>query len=112
MLRELGVRIASPPGSLTLLRGSELSHSITKWTGKCGYCIVHTTHDAVMRYSYQLMGRALPLFKYQAKERLGCINEPTDEDDIYGGFDPKDLQPRGPPVIYESSEELTDEERN
>lgn len=113
MLRDLGIRIASPAGSLSIIRGAELSHSITEWSGKSRFCVVHTTHDAVMRYAYRILGRPQPLFK--GKEKASHCIDPGDDDDedelmdMEANLPLESYHPRGPKGI-EDSDEDSDEE--
>lgn len=55
VLRELGLQIEAPPGCLQMLRGRELRHSITKWTGRRFVC-VNVTHEAVRRWALRSLG--------------------------------------------------------
>ncbi|CAJ2511347.1 Uu.00g069720.m01.CDS01 [Anthostomella pinea] len=59
LTRELGLQIESRPGCLQLLRGRELRHSITKWTGR-RFVVVSTTHNAVKRWAFARMGKDVP----------------------------------------------------
>lgn len=55
LLRDLGIQVACPPGSVQLLRGRELRHSITKYTGR-RFVVVHTNHEAVRRWARRQLG--------------------------------------------------------
>lgn len=59
VLRELGLRIQSPPGCLQMLRGRELRHSITAWTGRRFVC-VSVIHEAVRRWALRRLGEEVP----------------------------------------------------
>lgn len=54
LLRELGLQIAGGPGCVQLIRGRELRHSITEFTGR-RFVVVHVTHDAVRRWAFREM---------------------------------------------------------
>ncbi|KAI0004347.1 hypothetical protein F4779DRAFT_74933 [Xylariaceae sp. FL0662B] len=55
LLRELGLQIESKPGCVQLIRGRELAHSITKWTGR-RFVVVSATHEAVRRWAFRQRG--------------------------------------------------------
>lgn len=55
LLRELGLRIESKPGTLQLIRGRELRHSITKWKGR-RFVVVSVTHEAVRLWGLRQRG--------------------------------------------------------
>lgn len=55
VLRELGLQIEAPPGCFQMLRGRELRHSITKWTGRRFVC-VNVTHESVRRWALRSLG--------------------------------------------------------
>ncbi|KAH9999724.1 hypothetical protein F4779DRAFT_635797, partial [Xylariaceae sp. FL0662B] len=55
LLRELGLQIESKSGCVQLIRGRELRHSITKWTGR-RFVVVSTNHEAVRRWARRRMG--------------------------------------------------------
>lgn len=59
VLRELGLQIEAPPGCVQMLRGRELRHSITNWSGRRFVC-VNTTHDAVRRWGLRSLGEEVP----------------------------------------------------
>ncbi|KAI0385389.1 hypothetical protein F5Y04DRAFT_292009 [Hypomontagnella monticulosa] len=59
LLWELGLRIASPPGSVHLLRGRELRYSTTPWTGR-RFVVAGMTHEAVRRWALWNMGEPTP----------------------------------------------------
>lgn len=61
LLRELGLRIESKPGSLQLIRGRELRHSITKWKGR-RFVVVNTTHEAVRLWSLRQRVEEVPVW--------------------------------------------------
>lgn len=53
-LRQLGIRLASPPGAITGILGRETIHNITEWTDfdsgvekRSRISVVHTTHESV-----------------------------------------------------------------
>jgi hypothetical protein len=50
ILRELGLQIKAPPGTVQIMRGCELRHSITKWRG-VRVVIVSVAHDAIRRWA-------------------------------------------------------------
>jgi Oxygenase domain of the 2OGFeDO superfamily len=52
LLRQLGLRIESPPGCVQFIRGHELSHSITKWNGR-RFVIVSVIHEAVRKWALE-----------------------------------------------------------
>ena len=52
MLRQLGLRISFPSGSVLLIRGTELAHSTTSWTKESRFVNVQTTHEAVREHAY------------------------------------------------------------
>ncbi|KAI1076942.1 hypothetical protein F5B20DRAFT_593578 [Whalleya microplaca] len=54
LLREAGLRIESKPGCVQLIRGKELRHSISEWSGR-RFVIVSSTHEAVRRRAYGQM---------------------------------------------------------
>ncbi|KAI1085231.1 hypothetical protein F5B20DRAFT_589995 [Whalleya microplaca] len=70
LLRELGLRIESPPGSIQL-RGRELRHSITRWTGR-RFVVVSVTHDAVRRWAKRRMGQRVTTGTPSAVD--SCLN--------------------------------------
>lgn len=55
LLRDLGIQIECRPGSVQLLRGHELRHSITKYSGR-RFVVVHTNHEAVRRWARRQLG--------------------------------------------------------
>ncbi|OTA90813.1 hypothetical protein M434DRAFT_397686, partial [Hypoxylon sp. CO27-5] len=59
LLRELGLRIVSPPGCVQLIRGRELRHSITRWSGR-RFVVVSVTHEPVRRYALRKLGEDVP----------------------------------------------------
>ncbi|KAI0124474.1 hypothetical protein F4776DRAFT_203061 [Hypoxylon sp. NC0597] len=59
LLRELGLRIKSPPGCVQLIRGRELRHSITRWSGR-RFVVVNVTHEPVRRYALRKLGEDVP----------------------------------------------------
>ncbi|MCJ1230134.1 hypothetical protein MMC12_006805 [Toensbergia leucococca] len=52
---ELGIRLEFKPGSIAAIRGHELSHFTTSWTGSTRLCIVHAIHEAVRRQGAERM---------------------------------------------------------
>ncbi|KAI0480739.1 hypothetical protein GGR56DRAFT_671825 [Xylariaceae sp. FL0804] len=55
LLRQLGLRIKAAPGSVQLIRGRELRHSISRWTGR-RFVAVLATHEAVRRWALRQTG--------------------------------------------------------
>lgn len=90
LLRDLGIQIQCPPGSLQLLRGRELRHSITKYSGR-RFVVVHTNHEAVRRWARRQLG--LPITDIGTTPVDSCL-EKNQED-----FVPEDS-------CFESSQEL------
>lgn len=60
VLRQLNLRISYPPGSVVLIRGHELAHSTTEWTGESRFVVVQTSHEAVREHAYRNLGREYP----------------------------------------------------
>jgi hypothetical protein len=46
LIRQLGLRVEDPSGCAQFIRGKDLFHSITKWTGR-RFVVVNVTHQAV-----------------------------------------------------------------
>ncbi|KAH8744003.1 hypothetical protein F5883DRAFT_655439 [Diaporthe sp. PMI_573] len=90
LLRDLGLQISCPPGSVQLLRGRELRHSITKYSGR-RFVVVHTNHEAVRRWARRQLG--LPITDIGTTPLDSCL-EKNQED-----FVPEDSR-------AESSKEL------
>ncbi|KAI1338759.1 hypothetical protein F5Y15DRAFT_416531 [Xylariaceae sp. FL0016] len=55
LLRDLGLRLESSSGCVQLIRGRELRHSITKWTGR-RFVVVNTVHEAVRQWAFRRRG--------------------------------------------------------
>lgn len=55
LLRELGLSFEARSGCVQLIRGRELRHSITKYTGR-RFVVVAVTHDAVRRWAQREAG--------------------------------------------------------
>jgi hypothetical protein len=60
VLRQLGLRMPFPTGSVVLIRSHELAHSTTEWTKESRFVGVHTTHEAVREHAYHNLGRPYP----------------------------------------------------
>lgn len=60
VLRQLGLRISYPAGSVVLIRGHELAHSTTQWTKESRFVVVQTTHEASREHAYRNLGRPYP----------------------------------------------------
>ncbi len=60
-LPDLGVRIPGPSGSIGLIRGRELRHFTTPWTGPSRYCVVHCTHESVRMKANERIAKAAAL---------------------------------------------------
>lgn len=72
LLRDLGIQIACPPGSVQLLRGRELRHSITKYSGR-RFVVVHTNHEAVRRWARRQLG--LPITDIGTTPLDSCLEK-------------------------------------
>lgn len=59
LVRELGLQIESKSGCLQLLRGRELRHAITEWTGR-RFVVVTTTHEPVKRWAFRRLDKPVP----------------------------------------------------
>lgn len=85
ILRELGLRIQSRPGCVQLLRGRELRHSITRWTGR-RFVVVNATHQAVRSWAQRRWGQTVDSAKASSDDTcLGADQEdvvPEDERDL------------------------------
>jgi hypothetical protein len=60
MLRQLGLRMVFPSGSVLLIRGHEPNHSTTQWSKTSRFCVVHTAHEAVRAHAYRNLNRPYP----------------------------------------------------
>ena len=58
LIRQLGLRIEGPSGCAQFIRGKDLFHSITKWTGR-RFVVVNVTHQAVRVSSENKMKASL-----------------------------------------------------
>ena len=74
MFRELGLRIESRPGSMSLMRGHDLFHSITDWKGFIRYCVVHAVHEAVKRCAYREMGQEVDDDEEEILDQDSCVD--------------------------------------
>lgn len=76
LLRELGLLLESKPGSVQLLRGRELRHSITKYAAGRRFVPVLVTHEAVRRFARaQNPGRTLDENQGENESALeGCLD--------------------------------------
>ncbi|KAG6355146.1 hypothetical protein INS49_004227 [Diaporthe citri] len=80
VLRELGLQIEAPSGCLQMLRGRELRHSITKWSGRRFVC-VNVTHESVRRWALRSLGEEVNEEKTSRTHSIlsDCIDkEPED----------------------------------
>ncbi|KAI0832986.1 hypothetical protein F5Y06DRAFT_290337 [Hypoxylon sp. FL0890] len=85
LLRELGLRVESPPGCVQLIRGRELRHSITRWTGR-RFVVVNVTHEPVRRYALRKLGESIPSSTATTQSCLDVnledeLPEPDESDD-------------------------------
>ncbi|KAH9887162.1 hypothetical protein F4778DRAFT_436504 [Xylariomycetidae sp. FL2044] len=79
LIRELGLQIESRPGCLQLLRGRELRHSITKWTGR-RFVVVSTTHDAIKRWAFRRLGKPVSTTEeVTVAEVDDCLDVPLED---------------------------------
>ena len=78
LLRELGLNIAFPSGSLCLLRGHEIAHSTTDWKGESRICIVHAMPESMRRGALRNMGRPVPTVRYK-QDHCVVFNKRDDE---------------------------------
>ncbi|ERF70847.1 hypothetical protein EPUS_02369 [Endocarpon pusillum Z07020] len=60
VLRQLGLQISYPAGSVVLIRGHELAHSTTQWTKESRFVGVQTSHEATREHAYRKLGRPYP----------------------------------------------------
>jgi len=73
LLRDLGLQIVTPPGSAMLIRGRELTHAISKYTGN-RFCVVHVVQDAIRRWhelGKMLLGNPRPCSSKERSVRGG-----------------------------------------
>lgn len=101
VLRELGLQIEAPPGCLQMLRGRELRHSITKWTGRRFVC-VNVTHEAVRRWALRSMGEEVTETptSLAPSPMADCID--VEPEDVV----PEDQREEGIQLPFASDEEL------
>ncbi|KAK2602925.1 hypothetical protein N8I77_009422 [Diaporthe amygdali] len=72
LLRDLGLRIETRPGCVQLLRGRELRHSITRYSGR-RFVVVHTNHEAVRRWARRQLG--LPITDIGTTPLDSCLEK-------------------------------------
>jgi len=78
LLRELGLKIKAPPGTVQIMRGCELRHSTTKWKG-IRVVTVSVAHDAIRRWAQR---------KFEPKSQAPSKRETmqtdsSDSEDLY-----------------------------
>lgn len=81
-LRQLGIRLASPSGTVTGILGRETIHNITDWTDfdskterRSRFSVVHTTHESVRR-------EALRKLEKRIKRRRSESRDASEEPDV------------------------------
>ncbi|KAL1847224.1 hypothetical protein Daus18300_014018 [Diaporthe australafricana] len=72
LLGDLGLQIEAPPGCVQLIRGRELRHSISKYSGR-RFVVVHTNHEAVRRWARRRMG--LPITDIGTTPLDSCLEK-------------------------------------
>lgn len=72
LLRDLGIQVECRPGSVQLLRGRELRHSITRYSGR-RFVVVHTNHEAVRRWARRQLG--LPITDIGTTPLDSCLEK-------------------------------------
>ncbi|KAI9865740.1 MAG: hypothetical protein M1830_006049, partial [Pleopsidium flavum] len=52
-IKALGIQLEYPAGSIAALRGRDLVHYTTSWSGSRRNCVVHTSHQSVRQDAYE-----------------------------------------------------------
>ncbi|KAI1078825.1 hypothetical protein F5B20DRAFT_571361 [Whalleya microplaca] len=109
LLRELGLQIESKPGCVQLVRGRELAHSISKWSGR-RFVVVNATHEAVKRWAFRQKGWSVTDATPSGLNSCMDVNQedvvPEDQQDAelcYAVGDPQWEEESSPRSQFESS---------
>ncbi len=111
-LPQLGLCLDYKPGNYVLLRGAELEHFVSDWTGT-RYFVLFTNHQSVRNYAYRRLRRLPPLptdewyMGDDTTEQPTEVNEegltdPLDSDDEYSPCAEMHLDPSDDEGITES----------
>ena len=80
LFRQLGLQVKSKPGCVQLIRGHELKHSITKWSGR-RFCVVHSIHEAVKRWAGRRVKANYPEPEYEMDDCIDALPEDVSPED-------------------------------
>lgn len=80
VLRQLGLQLPFSSGSMSLVAGNQVNHSIAKWEGEKRYSVVHAHHDSVKQFVESRMAEAAKLQTVQAPASISGGKGLTDQE--------------------------------